>query len=193
LPAAKIQSIEFKPATGSGYTLHRLPSGAGAAGSAAGPATAVPAPASSTSFTIDGVPKGRSAAEAQRLAPSPTTFSALSADDVAQAGDTDFSMPSIVTVTMDDGNIVTFTGATTGNKRWIKLAATKDAALNAKTAGRAFEIAAYRYDSIFRPLEQLLVPKEAPADAKKPGNEAKVPATSIPGTSTKKLAPAPTP
>ena len=36
-------------------------------------------------------------------------------------------------------------------------------------------------------------PKEAPADAKKPGNEAKVPATSIPGTSTKKLAPAPTP
>ena len=36
----------------------------------------------------------------------------------------------------------------------------------AKAAGRAFEIAGYRYDAIFRPLEQLLVPKESPAAKK---------------------------
>ena len=30
-----------------------------------------------------------------------------------------------------------------------------------KTQGRAFEVAGYRYDAIFRPLEQLLVPKES--------------------------------
>jgi hypothetical protein len=186
LPAAKIQSIEFRPATGAGYTLHRVPPATGAAGSAAGPAAAVPSPASGNSFTIDGVPKGRSAADPRMLAPSPATFGALSADDVAQAGDTDFRMPSTATVTMDDGNVVTITGAAIGNKRWIKVAATKDAALNAKTAGRAFEIAAYRYDGIFRPLEELLVPKETATDAKKA-------APGIQGRPPKKLAPAPTP
>ena len=45
--------------------------------------------------------------------------------------------------------------------------ASKDAALNAKAAGRAFEIASYRFDAIFRPLEQLLVPV-APRAANKP-------------------------
>ena len=50
-----------------------------------------------------------------------------------------------------------------GEKRWIQVAAPKDASLSAKTAGRAFEIASYRYDQIFKPLEQLLVPKPVPA------------------------------
>jgi hypothetical protein len=36
----------------------------------------------------------------------------------------------------------------------------KDAALAQKAKDRAFEIASYRYDAIFRPLDQLLVPKE---------------------------------
>jgi hypothetical protein len=48
------------------------------------------------------------------------------------------------------------------DKHWIQLQAAKDAALNAKVAGRAFDIAGYRYDAIFRPVEQLLVPKEPP-------------------------------
>ena len=42
-------------------------------------------------------------------------------------------------------------------------AALKDASLSAKTTGRAFEIANYRYDQIFKPLEQLLVAKPAPS------------------------------
>ena len=32
----------------------------------------------------------------------------------------------------------------------------------AKAQDRAFEVASYRYDAMFRPLEQLLVPKESP-------------------------------
>jgi len=150
LPADKIQSIEFKPAAGPGYSVH-IDSAAGAA---------------KTTFTLSGVPGGRKALDSQQLAPSPTTFGGLSADDVAAAGDLDFSKPSIVTVTMSDGNIVTFTGATIGDKRWIQVTATKDAALTAKTAGRAFEIPAYRFEAIFKPLEQLLLPKPTPV--KKP-------------------------
>ncbi len=108
------------------------------------------------------MPSGRKAAESPLLAPSPTTFGGLTADDVAAAGNIDFSKPSIVTLVMSDGSIVTLTGTTIGDKRWIQVTAPKDAALAARTAGRAFEIPVYRYDAIFKPLEQLLVPKEPP-------------------------------
>ncbi len=92
-------------------------------------------------------------------------------------------MPSVVKITMSDGNVVTFTGTAIGNKRWIEVSATQDPALSARTAGRAFEIPAYRYDGIFRPLEQLLVPKEPPP--------AKKTAADKPLTAPKKPAPAP--
>ncbi len=172
LPADKIQGIEAKPAGGPNYSVHRVaaPAAAPSASPATAPATAsspttnTAAPAST--FELTGVPSGRKAADSRQLAPSPTTFGALTADDVAAAGDLDFNKPSIVTVTMSDGNIVTFTGATIGDKRWIEVSATKDAALTAKTAGRAFEIPAYRFEAIFKPLEQLLVPKPTPV--KKP-------------------------
>jgi hypothetical protein len=145
--AAGIQSIEFKPATGPGYTVHR--------------------PAAGGNFVLDGVPSGRKAAEPASLAPSQTTYSGLTADDVLPVGNVDFNQAIVVTVTLADGNVITVTGASSGDKRWVQLKSTKDAALNARAAGRAFEISSYRYDAIFRPLEQLLVPKEAPP-AKKP-------------------------
>lgn len=206
LPADKIQSIEVKPAGGPGYSVHRTPAPApaptAAPAVASGPA---PAAASATAnsakdsnaatpapitFALTGVPSGRKAADSAQLAPSPNTFGALNADDVAAAGDLDFSKPSVVTLTMSDGNIVTFTGATIGDKRWIQVTDPKDAALTAKTAGRAFEIPAYRFDAIFKPLEQLLVPKPAPA-AKAAAPETKVPAKTNKLTVPKKPAPAP--
>jgi hypothetical protein len=47
--------------------------------------------------------------------------------------------------------------------------------LSAKAKGRAFEIATYRYDGIFKPLEQFLVPKPVPA-AKPPSGPKSSPA-----------------
>jgi len=192
LPADKIQGIEAKPAGGPDYSVHRVSAPAPTAAPAtAAPATAAPATAAPASnFELTGVPSGRKAADSQQLAPSPTTFGSLTADDVAAAGDLDFSKPSIVTVTMADGNIVTFTGATIGDKRWIQVTATKDAALTAKTAGRAFEIPAYRFEAIFKPLEQLLVPKPTPVK-KTATAEAKVPAKNNKAIVPKKPAPAP--
>jgi hypothetical protein len=179
LPADKIQGIEAKPAGGPDYSVRRVSAPAPATAPANPPATTpatTPATASSadsantaapaSNFELTGVPSGRKAADSAQLAPSPTTFGGLTADDVAAAGDLDFSKPSSVTVTMSDGNIVTFTGATIGDKRWIQVSATKDAALTAKSAGRAFEIPGYRFEAIFKPLEQLLVPKPTPV--KKP-------------------------
>jgi hypothetical protein len=140
IAAAGIQSIEVEPAQGAAYAIHRA----------------------AQNFTLDGVPPGRKAADAALLAPSPTTYSSLTADDVAAASSLDFSKPTVTIITLSDGNVITLTGAVIGDKHWIQLQSTKDAVLNAKAAGRAFDIAGYRYDAIFRPLEQLLVPKELP-------------------------------
>jgi hypothetical protein len=147
--AAGIRSIEVKPAAGSAYTVRRDPAGGGA-------------------FTLDGVPPGRKAADAASLAPSPTTYSGLTADDVTPVGDVDFSKATVATVTLADGNVITMTGAVIGDKHWVQLKASKDAALAAKTDGRAFDIVGYRFDAIFQPLEQLLVPKAPPPNAKRP-------------------------
>jgi hypothetical protein len=189
-----IQRIEVKPAAGPAYTVHRMAAASTNSGAAApaNSAAAGASPAASKSddnFTLDGVPPGRKAADSVQLAPSPTAFSGLTADDVTPAGDVDFSKATVATVTLSDGNVITLSGAVVGDKHWILVKASKDAALDAKTAGRAFDVAGYRFDSIFRPLEQLLVPRETPAAKKTSattaaGDSAKHPAASKKQSST---------
>ena len=157
--AADIQRIDVKPASGPPYSVRRETSVA-AAPSSASLSSASPG---SGNFTLDGVPPGRKAVDSASLAPSPTTYSGLTADDVVPVKDVDFSKPVVATVTLSDGNVIALTGASSGEKHWIAVQSSKDAALDAKTAGRAFEIASYRFDAIFRPVEQLLVPKTPPA------------------------------
>jgi len=178
---AGIQRIEVKPAAGPAYTVRRVVAASSGTGGTAGASPA--APKGEDSFALDGVPPGRKAADAAALAPSPTAFGGLTADDVTPVGEVDFSKASVATVTLSDGNVITVTGAVVGDKHWIQLKASKDAALDAKTAGRAFDIAGYRFDAVFRPLDQLLVPKEAPAAKKGPaataaGDSPKHPAAS---------------
>jgi hypothetical protein len=193
IAAGSIQSIEVKPAAGAAYTIHRANAAAGAgalpspAAAGAGAATGPSAGASvAGNFVLDGVPGGRKAADPAVLAPSPTTLSGLTADDVTTVGDIDFSKATVATVTLSDGGVITVTGATSGDKHWVHVQASKDAALNAKATGRAFEIAGYRYDAIFRPLEQLLVPKESPA-AKKGSSAAAAGSSPGPSASKKRL------
>jgi Domain of unknown function (DUF4340) len=143
IASTTIQSIAVKPAAGAGYTLHRLER-------------------ADSGFSLDGVPAGRKPLDAKALEPSPGLLSNFTAEDVAKAGDVDFSNGTRAVITQADGNVLTLTGATVGDKRWIEVSSAKDSALNAKAQGRAFEVASYRYDTVFRPLEQLLVPKPPP-------------------------------
>jgi len=156
-PAA-IQSLEVRPATGTPYTTRRVPGDK----------------PDDNVFALEGVPAGRKPADPHSLAPSSNLLGGLAAEDVSPAGDIDFSKSSQAIVTLTDGNVVTLTGTAAGDKRWLQIAATKDPDLSAKAQGRAFEIASYRYDAIFRPVDQLLVPKEAPA-AKNPAPATKKP------------------
>jgi hypothetical protein len=152
LPVALLQGVDVKPAAGAAYSLHRLN------------------PEDNT-FSLDGVPAGRKALDAHALAPGPTTFTGLTAEDVAPAGDVDFGQASQVVVTLTDGNIITLTGTVIADKHWLEVKASKNAALTAKLQGRAVEIAGYRYDALFKPLEQLLVPKEQPAKPAAPATK----------------------
>jgi hypothetical protein len=171
IPATSIQSVELKPAAGAGYTLRRQkPNEEG--------------------FTLEGIPAGRKAFDAKALAPSSSALSGLGAEDVAAASDIDFSKPTQAILTLSDGNVLTLTGTAAGDKRWIEVQATKDAALTAKTQNRAFEVATYRYDAIFRPLDQLLVPKETkPPAGIKPAAEGKSVPAPKPGAASKSATP----
>jgi len=204
VPFEKIEGLRVHLADGTAYHITRLPpvqkpaapAAANAAGGAAAPSAAsVPAPGATApsaaaappaattpapsvvqneGFKLDSVPRGREAAEANMIAPSPTSFSGVPADDVAAVSSIDFGKPSVAELALSDGSVLTLTGTTAGDKHWITLQSTKDEALNAKTRGRAFEIASYRYDALFRPLEQLLKPKPAkPEPAAKPAKAAK--------------------
>jgi hypothetical protein len=113
-------------------------------------------------FALDGVPVGRQALDARLLAPPVSMLTGLDADDVSPVTAIDFSQSSQAVITRKDGAVLTLTGVVIGTKHWLQVDSSKDAALNARTRGRAFEIASYRYDGIFRPVDQLLVPKPTP-------------------------------
>jgi hypothetical protein len=142
IPIATIVSIAVQPASGPSYVLRRNSPENG-------------------EFRIDGVPRGRLPVGANALAPSPVAFGAMTADDVAAVASIDFSTPATAVITRADGEVLTVNGAVSGEQRWLRFSTTHDAEFAAKTRGRAYAVPRYRYDAIFRPLEQLLQPAAA--------------------------------
>jgi len=200
LKTADIQKVDMKFSGAPSYIIHRAaatppapatpPTPAPPPAPASPPAPPLPPPAD---FILDGVPAGRKAGDAQILAPSPTSYGNLTIDDVAQADDIDFSKASVATLTLANGNVVTITGAVIGEKHWVKVSATQDAALTAKATGRAYEISNFRYDAIFRPLDQLLVPKPAPEDKNAKTPVGPMPPGKLPGAKQPRAQSSPTP
>lgn len=170
VPTKSIQRIEIKPAAGAGYVIQRLK------------------PAED-GFGLDRTPPGRKALDAHALAPSASMLRALDAEDVTAASAMDFSGATRAVITLAGGDTITLEGLAVGDKHWIRVQAEKDAALAAKAKDRAFEVAGYRYDAIFRPLDQLLVAKES----KTAGKQAATPAHGGKAPPERKSAPAPAP
>jgi hypothetical protein len=166
VPAASVQSVELKAAAGPGYVLRRAkpseekPSEADSQKPGEQKPAGPKSGAADAGFALEAVPAGRKALDAKALAPSRVALADIRAEDVAKASEIDFSKPTQVIFALSDGNVLTLTGTAVGDKRWIEIQATKDPTLAAKTQNRAFEVASYRYDAIFRPLDELLVPKE---------------------------------
>jgi hypothetical protein len=202
IPAQDIMRIDYKPVAGAPYSVHRIveapvtqpaaPQGSAASKSSAAPAASAgkpPSPEAASEvdkgFSLEGAPAGRKAADAQTLAPSPAVFGSVTADDVAAAASIDFSKPFTAVLTLKDGSVITLAGTVVGDKHWIEVSAPKNDALSTRAAGRAFEVAGYRYDGFFRPLEQLLVPKETPPTAGKPQAAAQSSGSSAKARSTK--------
>jgi hypothetical protein len=107
----------------------------------------------------------------------------------------DFSNATRAIITLLDGDVITLIGMPIADKHWVEVTASTDAALAARTQGRAFEVASYRYDAIFRPLERLLVPKESKGAGKSaaPGHGAVVRSKPEPGAKPATTGPKPSP
>jgi hypothetical protein len=142
LPSTSIDKIQVKPATGTPYTLQRIkppePKAATSPSTTGAPATAPPV---DPGFALEGAPPGRKPLDTHALAPSPTLLTNLTANDVGAVSAIDFTQSSQAVVTLNDGAVLTLTGTVAGNKHWLEVQSSKDAALTAKAKGRAFDIA----------------------------------------------------
>jgi len=201
LKSTAIQSLEFKPGAAGNQPAAAGKPATGNPATAAKPTAAAGqgytlrrGAAPDDTFSLGAVPAGRKALAAPALAPSQTTFAGLEAEDVAPVADIDFAHPAELIVTLAGGNVVTLDGVVSGDKHWVTVQATKDPALTSKTKGRAFAIASYRYDAIFKPLDELLepLPTQAKPGAAGPGpggSPSAAPKSAVPRSARPKPAP----
>jgi hypothetical protein len=124
-----------------------------------------------TDFAVQGIPKGRELTMPTVGNAAASALTSLNLDDVRRAAQpaqrqTDRATATFVTF---DGLAVEVTGHKEGERHYLsgtaKSTAKETAAeaqrLNSKLAGWEFEIPAYKYDAIFKPLEDMLVEKSS--------------------------------
>jgi len=167
VPQDKVKDFTVKPADGPAYTASR-------------PAK------NKTDFSVSDIPKGRELSNPTAADPTAGALAGLTLDDAQHAPATapDPKTLSHATFHTFDGLAVDVTGRKDGQRTLISVAATSSdqaaeaqaQALTARTRGWEFEIPAYKYDGIFRPLEDLLKKPETPA--KKAAADSKKPAAS---------------
>jgi hypothetical protein len=137
-------------------------------------------------FAVTGIPKGRELSSPAAADPIAGSLNGLTLDDVHKAtASSDAKLSQVVFHTFD-GLDVTVLGHKDGTRTLISLAvhgAGKDAETEAKTLGDRvtgweFEIPSYKYDAIFKSLDELLAKPPEKADkgkkpAAKPATKAK--------------------
>ncbi len=120
-------------------------------------------------FVVSPIPKGRKLADPSAPASQAAALAALQLDDVRKAGTVAPTARAMFQTR--DGLTLSIAGIKDGELRYITVVASATAPaaqgrardLNARVAGWEFELPGYRYDQLFKPLEQLLVPNKPAA------------------------------
>jgi hypothetical protein len=162
----RVKDFTIKPASGPSYSASR-------------PSKDKP------DFTVADIPKGRELSNPTAADPIAGSLSGLTLDDAQHAP---ASMPDPKTLAHAsfhtfDGLALDLTGRKDGTRTLISVSATSTdksteaqaQALAARTQGWEFEIPAYKYDAIFRPLEDLLQKPPEPAKKAAKATESKKP------------------
>jgi hypothetical protein len=180
IPQDRVKEIAVKPADGTGYTATR-------------------ATKEQPDFTVAGIPKGRELSSSSAADSIASSLAALTSDDVRR---TSTAQPAASTSAVGapatpvgtaappalshaifhtfDGVEIDVAGHKEGTKTFVSFT---EQPPNAQLKDWEYEIPSYKYDAIFRPLDELLkkLPEPAPkkADAGKP-KAGKKPAASMP-------------
>jgi hypothetical protein len=154
----QVNEVDLKPQSGPDYSIKRAATGA------------------TPDYVVSAIPKGRELTDASAPSAQAAGLAGLQLDDVRKAG----SVAAVAHASFHtrDGLVLAIAGIQDAEQRYITVVAAPEAAagqpdaqsrardLNARLSGWEFEIPGYRYDALFRPLEQLLKPKSsAPAAA----------------------------
>lgn len=161
----RIKDVEEKPAEGAAYTISREKK-------------------EQTDFTVSNIPKGRELSSPVVADPIAGSLGGMTFDDVQKAAappaDEKVSHATFHTF---DGLQVDLAGRKDGTRDLVTLTITSNAKetadeakkLSAQVGGWEYEFPSYKYDAIFRSLDDLLKPVETP---KKPDKTDKTGATS---------------
>jgi len=183
IPQDRIKEFAVKPAEGSGYTATRPNK-------------------EQSDFTVAEVPKGRELSSPAAADPIAGSLAGVSLDDVQRAPQTPPAGVSHVAFNTFDGLKIEVAGRKDGTRTLVSFtpsSTAKETEAEAKTLaarlnGREFEIPSYKYDGLFRPLDDLLkkLPEPAAKGAKgKAGEKDAVKDGQKAGKAGKKSAPAP--
>jgi hypothetical protein len=154
----RVSEVELKPQGGPEYTIKRAAPAGG--GGAAAP-----------DFAVTPIPKGRELGDPAAPAAQAGALAALQLDDVRKAGTA--AAVAQATFVTSDGLTLVLSGIQDAEQRYLTIAVSGSSPtaqaqareLNARLAGWEFQLPGYRYDALFRPLEQLLKPKAVAAPA----------------------------
>jgi len=165
IPAEQVSEVDVKAVSGPEYAVKR--------------------------GTVSPIPKGRELADPGAPTAQAGALVGLQLDDVRKA--TAHAPAAQATFRTADGLILTLAGIQEGETRYLTVIAGASAPalqqrvrdLNARLAGWEFELPGYRYDTLFRPLEQLL----KPLPAAKPAAAPKAPHSAVAAPAALPLAP----
>ncbi len=157
----RVREVAVRPADGPGYTLSREKK-------------------EQADFTVAGIPKGRELSGPAVADPTAGALGSVSLDDVRRLPDPAPSPLAHAVFRTFDGLEIDVAGHKDGSRTFVFFVPKSTAketeaevqALDARLKGWEFEIPGYKYDGIFRPLEELLKKPPEPA-AKSAGKSGK--------------------